>query len=225
MMDYEGPIRFSDEHSNITKNLSINNHDTITVIYSCNLEQNAHRNNHELSDDDLVWMKSDCGILQDTHSDTLKSKKTFQLWLCLPQDTDELENKDVIKLPVPLLQLPDDAGKVRVVVGTFRGNKGPIEADSLDFWDMRLNPGHTITINEMKNQNVALFVISGEIIFEDGSKLEEAELGVFAHEGNSFTLTTTAFTKVVLLSGPPIDEPIMGYGQFNLNTINKIRSE
>ena len=224
LMDYEGPIRFSDEHSNITKNLSIKNQDTITVIYSCNLEENTHRNNR-LSDDDLAWMKSDCGILQDGNSDKFKLGNTFQLWLCLPKGTNQLENKDLIKLPVPLIQLPDDAGKVRVVVGTFRGNNGPIEADSLDFWDMRLNPGHTITIDEMENQNVALFVISGEIIFEDGKKLGEAELGIFAHEGNSFTITTTAFTKVVLLSGPPIDEPIMGYGHFDLNTLNKLRPE
>lgn len=220
-MDYEGPISFSDEHSNITKNLSIKNLDIITVIYSFN------------SNEELDWMKSDCGIIQDQDSDTEipNSGKTFQLWLCLPKNSDQLLNKNLIKLPVPVFQLPDDAGKVRVVVGTFKGDKGPIEADSLDFWDMRLNPGHTITINDMKNQNVAVFVISGEITFEDGNKLSDGELGIFAKEGNSFIMTTAAFTKVVLLSGPPIDEPIMGHGHLdldldlNLKIINKIRSE
>lgn len=222
LMDYKGPISVTSD----TKKLNIKKLDVMTVVYSCDLENgNSERDTDGLTKKDIEWMKSDCGVLQD--GEYILSKEgsnTFQLWLCLPENIDPLKYNNLTKIPVPLIHLPHQAGKARIIAGSYGKEKGPIEADTLEFWDMRLNPGHTVELKVLKNQNAALFVISGEIVLSDGSKLGPAELGVLDYEGSVLTIKATTHTKVVFLSGPNINEPIVGYGKFELESVEKIRS-
>lgn len=225
-MDYKGPISFNNENLLGTKKINIKKLDIITVVYSCKLEDgSSKRDTAGLTKEDIEWMKSNCGILQDgEYIFSKEGSNTFQLWLCLPENIDLLKYNNLTKIPVPLIELPHNAGKARIIAGTYGKEKGPIEADSLEFWDMRLNPGHTVELKVMKNQNAALFVISGEIVLNDGSKIRSAELGVLDYEGSILTITATTYTKVVFLSGPNINEPIIGYGKFELESVEKIRS-
>lgn len=224
-MDYKGPVSVTNNNLKNTKKISIKTLDVITVVYSCNIE-NGHskRDTDGLTEEDIKWMRSNCGLLQDgEHSLSKKASKSFQLWLCLPDNIDHSKHKLLTEVPVPLIQLPQNAGKARIVAGTYGKEKGPIQADSLEFWDMRLNPGLAVELNVIKNQYAALFVISGEIVLHDGSELGPAELGVLDYEGSVLTITATTHTKVVFLSGPNINEPIIGYGKFELDSVEKIR--
>ena len=214
-MDFEGPLTFLDANDNISKKLSINKLDIITVVYS---------SDKDIIEDQLEWLEGECGIIQDTI--TVKGpvqNRTFQLWPSIPRDFERPRYKEMIKLQVPSIPLPDDAGMLRIIVGEFQNQKGPLQADTLDFLDMRLNAGHTITINHLKNQNVALFVICGELTLDDGKKLGPAELGIFKREGDTFKITSNLFSKVILLSGPAINEPEIKFGEFKLNTYDNFK--
>ena len=49
------------------------------------------------------------------------------------------------------------------------------------------------------------------------------ELVLFANDGERLTLTATEDAHVILLSGEPIDEPIVQYGPFVMNTVAEIQ--
>ncbi|MEA9358398.1 pirin-like C-terminal cupin domain-containing protein [Bacteriovorax sp. PP10] len=200
--------------------------DIITVVYSSDLDLedvNSKRDKNGLTKKDIEWMRSDCGVLQDGEYVSKEISKTFQLWLCLPDNIDPLKYNNLTKMPVPLIQLPKNAGKARIIAGAYGKEKGPIEAESLECWDMRLNPKRTVELKVIKNQNAALFVISGEIVLSDGNQLGPAELGILDYEGSFLSITAITHTKVVFLSGPNINEPIIGYGKFELESVEKIR--
>jgi redox-sensitive bicupin YhaK (pirin superfamily) len=66
-------------------------------------------------------------------------------------------------------------------------------------------------------------VLSGRIRLAGGEEIGEAELAVLDREDPKFSLAALEDAKVLLLSGEPIDEPIVGYGPFVMSTEAEIR--
>ncbi|MDO9622088.1 MAG: pirin-like C-terminal cupin domain-containing protein, partial [Moraxellaceae bacterium] len=51
----------------------------------------------------------------------------------------------------------------------------------------------------------------------------ESQLVVFEQDGSDFSIETASESKVMILSGEPLNEPIEGYGPFVMNTAQEIR--
>lgn len=54
-------------------------------------------------------------------------------------------------------------------------------------------------------------------------EINERELAFFTKEGETMTLEAGRDSKVLILSGEPIDEPVVGQGPFVMNTTEEIR--
>jgi redox-sensitive bicupin YhaK (pirin superfamily) len=67
-----------------------------------------------------------------------------------------------------------------------------------------------------------LFVLEGEILLASGEKIETAELAVLSQEEEAFSLTAIANSKILVLGGEPIHEPVVGNGPFVMNSQNEI---
>jgi redox-sensitive bicupin YhaK (pirin superfamily) len=122
------------------------------------------------------------------------------------------------------VELPDGAGRVRVIAGSYNGNKGPAHTFSpMNVWDVRLKAGKRVTFDLPDGDTTALFVLKGVARTEDGQPIGEAELALFEREGDSITIDAVEDATLLLLSGTPIDEPVVGYGPFVMNSQAEIR--
>ncbi len=69
-----------------------------------------------------------------------------------------------------------------------------------------------------------LVVLSGHITVGGKQAAGEAEMVLLSREGGGVTLDADGDSVVLVLTGEPIDEPIVGYGPFVMNSEDEIRA-
>ncbi|WP_072269544.1 pirin family protein, partial [Salmonella enterica] len=124
---------------------------------------------------------------------------------------------------IPTVTLPDDAGVVRVIAGRYEETKGPAHTFSpLNVWDMRLQRNRQLTLVQPEGWSTALVVLKGNITVNGTTPVNEAQLVVLSQQGKTLHLEASSDASVLLLSGEPLNEPIVGYGPFVMNTKQEI---
>ena len=64
----------------------------------------------------------------------------------------------------------------------------------------------------------AIFVLTGRLKLPSGETVGAAELALFERNGESVTLEALGDTTLLVLDGAPIDERVVGYGPFVMNS-------
>ena len=124
---------------------------------------------------------------------------------------------------IPLISLPDDAGNLRLIAGEFAGQQGPARTFTpIDVWDIRLNAGKPLTLDLPAGRNTALVVLHGTVQVNGQELAREGQLVLFERDGQQLSLEANNDAVVLLLSGEPIDEPIVGHGPFVMNSEQEI---
>ncbi|MCC7642914.1 pirin-like C-terminal cupin domain-containing protein [Janthinobacterium sp. EB271-G4-3-2] len=83
---------------------------------------------------------------------------------------------------------------------------------------MRLAQGKLTELPVNKGWSTALIVLHGTVLVNGESVVREAQMALFERDGDSITIEANNDAVVLLLSGEPIDEPIVGHGPFVMNT-------
>ncbi len=61
-------------------------------------------------------------------------------------------------------------------------------------------------------------MLNGQIKFADSQTVNDTELALLDFQGDVIQFKTSMSTKLLLLAGEPLNEPIVGYGPFVMNT-------
>ena len=179
---------------------------------------------------DVQWMTAASGILhEEFHSPGFTKTggpfRVLQLWVNLPAK-DKMTApgyQSIAAADIPLIDLSKGAGRVRVIAGRFGDTGGPAHTFTpINLWDVRLNTDGRASFRLPAGHTAAVFVLSGNARIGD-STLDEATLAVLSPEENDLEITARAATKLLIFSGEPIDEPIVGYGPFVMNTREEIQ--
>jgi redox-sensitive bicupin YhaK (pirin superfamily) len=230
LMDYIGPMDLKQKQNNLRKEKPVlSGLELVTIVYSSEIEKRNLKDDMKvLTTGDIKWMSGDSGLIhKDSNALTHDAHEIVQLWINLPKAGPIHPRSQEIKADrIPLIQLQDNAGKIRVLAGEYLGQFGPTETlTPMNLWDMRLNAGHTIEFKVPEGHTAALFVLSGGIILSDGNEINEAELGILERQGDTFSLTTKEHTKILFLGGEPVNEPVIGFAPFEMQSPEEILSK
>ncbi|TAL98464.1 MAG: pirin family protein [Paraburkholderia sp.] len=233
MLDYAGPKHFTPT----AQKRGVGQHphrgfETVTIVYDGELEhRDSSGGGGRIGPGDVQWMTAGAGILHEEfhsgafakHGGTLEM---VQLWVNLPAK-DKMTSpryQTVLSTDIPSVALPDGAGRVRVIAGDYEGHKGPASTFTpMDVWDVRLNGKHTTRFTLPAGRPVAIVVLHGQVRVNGEETVGEAQLSLLGREGTEVQLEATGDATVLVLSGEPIEEPVVAYGPFVMNTTEEIR--
>ncbi|CAG4889893.1 pirin family protein [Paraburkholderia saeva] len=233
MLDYAGPAHFKPT----AQKRGVGQHphrgfETVTIVYDGELEhRDSSGGGGRIGPGDVQWMTAGSGILHEEFHSAAFAKnggtlEMVQLWVNLPAK-DKMtppRYQTVLSGEIPTVALPDDAGRVRVIAGNYEGHIGPASTFTpMDVWDVRLNTGRVTRFTLPAGRSVALVVLHGQVRINDEETVGEAQLALLGREGTEVQLEATGDATVLLLSGEPIDEPVVAYGPFVMNTTEEIR--
>ncbi len=232
LMDYAGPAEFPpSQHRRGVGEHPHRGFETVTIVYSGEVEhRDSAGGGGKIGPGDVQWMTAASGLVhEEMHgADFAKKGGVFemvQLWVNLPAK-DKMANPRYQGLTgeeIPQVELANGAGTLRVIAGEFANAKGPAHTFTpVNLWDVRLNAGTPATFSLPKGHTSLVFVLSGEVGLASGEVIHEAELGVLDRDGETFELTAVKDAKILILGGQPINEPIVGYGPFVMNSQSEI---
>lgn len=234
LLDYAGPHHFQPS----AKRRGVGEHphrgfETVTIVYDGEVEhRDSTGGGGVIGPGDVQWMTAAAGLVhEEFHGKEFSAHggafEMIQLWVNLAvKDKGALPGYQAITAnEIPQVALPDAAGSVRVIAGSYHGAKGPARTFSpMQVWDVRLNKGARVSFDLDNGDTAALFVMHGGLKFAGGETAGEATLVVFERAGSTLEFAVLEDTKLLLLSGEPIDEPIVGYGPFVMNSEAEIRT-
>ncbi|MFZ5722229.1 MAG: pirin family protein [Pseudomonadota bacterium] len=232
LLDRAGPREFAPT----TKQRGVGEHphrgfETVTIVYEGGV---AHRDSSggggTIGPGDVQWMTAGGGILhEEFHSPAFAQQggvlDMVQLWVNLPAKDKMTPPKyqSIVDRDIPAVELPDAAGKVRVIAGSFAGHAGPASTFSpIELWDVRLHAGRSTALSVPDGHSLAVVVLRGNVTLNGQHTLGEAQFAVFGHDGSEFTLAAGTDAVLLVLAGKPLNEPIEGYGPFVMNTALEI---
>jgi len=132
--------------------------------------------------------------------------------------------QSLVSHQIPLVNLPGGHGAVRVIAGEFAGSRGPATTVTpMHVWDLRLASDQRTDLAVPDGYTTALVVLKGAVHVNGSEAIEAAEVGRFDRAGKRIGIDCAQDATTLLLCGEPIDEPIVGYGPFVMNSPQEIR--
>ena len=233
LLDYAGPRDF--DASEQPRGVGQHPHrgfETVTIVYDGEV---AHRDSTGqggvIGPGDVQWMTAAGGIIHEEFHSPAFSKaggpfRMVQLWVNLPaKDKMATPGYQSIKdADIPSVDLPGGAGRVRVIAGDYEGAKGPARTFTpVNVWDMRLDRNASIELDLPEGHNAAIVVLTGHVTVGGSQAAGEAEVVLLGKDGSGTTIEADGDSMLLILTGEPIDEPIVGYGPFVMNSETEIR--
>jgi redox-sensitive bicupin YhaK (pirin superfamily) len=217
--------------------------ETITYVLAGNVSHaDSLGNRGNLGAGDVQWMTAGRGILHQEmpEGDARGRMHGFQLWANLPSSLKMTAPRyqDIVARDIP--ETTDDDGTVvRVIIGDFMGQRGPVEGIAADprYLDVTVPPGRRKTLPVELGRHAFAYVFEGSGTFRDASApqgvmvertdgsdiVERMDAGdrslVLFDRGDDVTVQAGEHgIRFLLVSGRPLEEPVAWYGPIVMNT-------
>ncbi|AHB49318.1 quercetin 2,3-dioxygenase [Hyphomicrobium nitrativorans NL23] len=233
LLDYAGPTSF--EPTTARRGVGQHPHkgfETVTIVYDGEVE---HRDSTGaggvIGPGDVQWMTAARGIVhEEFHSEAFaKTGGAFemaQLWVNLPAKDKSADPgyQTLLNADIPAVALPDGAGTLRAIAGSYGGVTGPARTFTpINIWDVRVKAGKSVTLDVPEGHTLSVLVLSGSVTINGQESAQDAQTVLLGRDGGAFSVDAQRDAKLLVLSGEPIDEPVVAHGPFVMNTVGEIK--
>lgn len=239
LMDYGGPTRF--EPTSHRRGVGKHPHrgfETVTIVYAGEIEHSDSTGaGGRIGPGDVQWMTAASGVIHEEYHGANFARQggpfeMIQLWINLPAK-DKMNSpayQEIHADQIPTVEL-GEGSRARIIAGEWSSTstqvvRGPARTHTpVDLWDVNVSVGETIFLPVREGHNTGIFVLQGAIHTGDaetGTHLGEAELGVFGNDESGIEIRAEQNSRLLVMSGQPLGEPIVGYGPFVMNSEQEI---
>jgi redox-sensitive bicupin YhaK (pirin superfamily) len=234
MLDLAGPAEFPIT----TERKGVGTHphrgfETVTIVYDGEVShKDSTGQGGTIGPGDVQWMTAGSGILhQEFHSDEFAKRggvlQMVQLWVNLPakHKMTAPAYQAILSQSIPEVELSNSSGLIRVIAGEHEGHIGPAKTFTpMNVFDIRLKKGEELVLPVADGWNTSVVVLRGALEGggDSGVIAKDAKMLMFSQDGQDIKIKALEDSVALLLSGEPIDEPIVGHGPFVMNTRQEI---
>ncbi|MFM5923555.1 MAG: pirin family protein [Novosphingobium sp.] len=231
LFDYAGPWSF-DPSEGQPRGVGQHPHrgfETVTIVYDGEVShKDSTGGGGTIGTGEVQWMTAGGGIIHEEYHSPGFSKtggpfRMVQLWVNLPakDKMTPARYQAITRDTIPTVEL--DGGSARIIAGELNGTKGPASTFTpINLWDLRLKADAEVTLPLPAGHTTMLAVLSGHVTV-DGKGVGEAEIARLSLDGEGAVIKADGDAIVLVLTGEPIDEPVVGYGPFVMNSEDEIR--
>jgi redox-sensitive bicupin YhaK (pirin superfamily) len=232
LLDYHKPLAYAPS----ARRRGVGTHphrgfETVTIAYQGSV---AHRDSAGhggvIRPDEVQWMTAGGGILHNEYHAEDFSRAggvmhMMQIWVNLPRRHKLTAPKyqALEKALIPEAALEGGGGAARVIAGEYGGVKGAASTFTpAHMLDLRLEPGGRARLETPGDFNTALLVLEGEVSANGSRGLKPGEFVLFKNDGTEVVVESKTKSLALFLSGAPIEEPLVHYGPFVMNSVDEI---
>lgn len=203
--------------------------ETVTYMLDGHMLHEDHLGNKgHLKSGGVQWMTAGRGII---HSEMPQQEsgvmRGFQLWLNLPaaEKMKEAAYVDISPEQIPVAT-PVAGASVKVIAGVFNDQHytlaGPIQGLSTEplYFDISLAAGAKLTLEIPDGHNALLYPYEGSASL--GSDIIPAHHAAVLSTQGAITISAEQAVRLLLLAAKPLNEPVVQYGPFVMNTVQEI---
>lgn len=203
--------------------------ETVSYMLDGAIEHRDHLGNvGRLEPGGVQWMTAGRGVL---HSEMPIAEKNyfhgFQIWVNLPaaEKMTEPKYREFKAHEIPVVTL-HNGNRVKVIAGDFlldgQRTTGPVTdvATQPDYWDVAMQAESDVTLPVAEHKRVLVYVYEGSIEVpqsEVATTIVAQQLAIFS-TGEALQLQSQGGGKFLLLAAQPINEPVVSWGPFVMNT-------
>jgi redox-sensitive bicupin YhaK (pirin superfamily) len=230
LLDEMGPVDYPPGGAKGAPDHPHRGFETVTYVLEGRMEHRDSKGNAgSLGPGDVQWMTAGRGVVHSEMPGAALAASGgrmhgFQLWVNLPRRDKMMEPRyqEIPAARIPTASSADGTVTARVIAGEAMGKKAVIDTRTPIFYvHFTLAPGASIIQPAPPDHNTFAWVVRGGGLFgSEGRKAVEAEVVLFASDGDAMTVTASdvAPLEVLLIGGVPLREPIARYGPFVMNT-------
>ncbi len=230
MLDYNSKYTFPP--SATPKGVGVHPHrgfETVTIAYKGKVSHHdSSGGGGTIGEDEVQWMTAGSGVLHKEYHEEKFSQKggdfqMVQLWVNLPAKHKMTPPKyqGIEKHQIPKVSIPK--GEVQVISGNYNDQKGAASTFSpLHMFNVLLEKGGNAEFSFPVNYTTLLLVIEGKIAVNNNDTVLVDNLAYFNDDGENFNISASENSKILILSGEPIQEPIAAHGPFVMNSREEI---
>lgn len=234
LMDYNPPRHFDGGRKSDYRGVGEHPHrgfETVTIAYQGEVShKDSYGGGGTIGTGDVQWMTAGSGVMhEEFHSEKFSQEggmfEMVQLWVNLPaKDKMTTPKYQAIKAAdIPEVAFGDNAGIARIIAGDFETTQGAANTFSpVNMWDVRMNAGKNYTFNVPASHNLIVLVLDGTVQFNGADIARRGELVTFERGETDVHIEANNDAKLLILTGEPHNEPIVGYGPFVMNTREEI---
>lgn len=218
--------------------------ETVTVVTKGMVDHaDSHGQAGRYGGGDVQWMTAGTGL---QHSEMFPLLKTdgrnlaelFQVWLNLPKAKKFADPhfKMLWAEDIPVARITDEKGKlseINVIAGNF-GNVQALapapdswaadSANEVAIWTIRMEAGAQLKLPRASSgTNRTLYFYSGSSILISGEKIAQEKAVELKADEETLVENGGEEGLFLLLQGKPINEPVVQYGPFVMDTQAEIR--
>ena len=233
MLDYNAKIEFSAR--NEPRGVGVHPHrgfETVTIAYHGSVaHHDSAGNSGIIYPGDVQWMTAAKGILHKEYHEESFSKKgglfqIVQLWINLPAK-DKMSTpkyQGVKQSDIQKINLPNNGGAIEVIAGSYQGLNGSVSTFTpIEMYNARLNQGSKAVFSFPENYNTGFVIIEGSVKVNETAIAKTDQFVHFKNQGETIEIEALADSVILILSGEPINDPIVSYGPFLMNTHEEIQ--
>lgn len=203
--------------------------EAVTILFEGEMEhRDSTGSEGRLNGGDVQWMTAGSGVLHDEKQPQSFLEKGgimhgVQLWVNLPKKLKMVNPsyQDIQGRDIPVIT--GNGTSERIIAGTYKEITGAAKTYSpVTAIHGILEKGAILSGTIPKNQNMMIYLTKG-MISSGGKEILQSEMAIFGANEEKYEITALEPSEYLLLAGEPIDEPVVQYGPFVMNTMGEIK--
>ena len=204
--------------------------ETVTFAYQGQVDhRDSHGGGGTIGSGDVQWMTAASGVVhEEMHSEPFTQAggifEMVQLWVNLPARLKMTSPRyqELKGSSFPELKFGRASG--RLIAGSLQGMSGPAKTHTpITMFDMMLPESSEASFELPKGMTILVFVLEGRGIAQNTRQVQGGDLLILdRNQHGMVSLKATEPTRVLVLSGEPLGEPVVAHGPFVMNTREEI---